>query len=272
MKASYRWEDLTWEEIGEWAKQDAVVVVPVGSVEQHSTHLPVQTDSRIVSEIAERAVKLAVETTPVLLAPTISIDCSKHHMEFPGTLTLSGETFVRAVTEIGLSIVHHGFRKLFLLNGHGGNTAPLQIVANEIRHQTAGKAMCVTAPYWNFIKDQVQRLRKSQAGGISHAGEFETALIMALDESLVRTDKICKFLPHWSNRYFMPGWYVDSKVTLGFHLKDFTKFGVVGDPTVATKESGEQFLSAAVEAVSAFIESFAKWEFSNLYEESGGRG
>lgn len=247
-------------------EENTVVVVPVGSVEQHGLHLPVQTDTRIVSEIAERAVKKASETTLVLLGPSIAIGCSKHHMEFPGSLTLSEETFVRAVTEVGLSIAHHGFRRIFFLNGHGGNTAPLQLVVNEIRNQTEGKVICATAAYWRFIREEVQEIRRSEMGGISHSGEFETSAMLALDASLVNMSKAEKFLPNWSNSYFMPGWYVPTKVGLGFHLKDITQTGVVGDPTVATKERGERFLEAAVTAVAEFIEAFASWEFSNLYE------
>ena len=267
MKTSYRWTDLTWEEIGVAAKgENTVVVIPVGSVEQHGPHLPVQTDTRIVSEIAERAVKRASETILALLVPTIAIGCSKHHMEFPGSLTLGEETFVRAATEIGLSIAHHGFRRILFLNGHGGNEAPLQLVVNRIRHETDGKVLAGTAAYWRFIQEEVQEIRRSKMGGISHAGEFETSAILALDASLVDMPKAKKFLPKWSNGYFMPGWYVPAKIGLGFHLKDITQTGVVGDPTVATKENGERFLEAATTAVAEFIEAFASWEFTNLYE------
>lgn len=268
MKTPYHWADLTWPEIGAASRdQRTVVVVPVGSIEQHGLHLPVRTDSMIVGEIAERAVRTAVAETPVLLAPTITIGCSEHHMEFPGPLTLSDETFVRAVTEVGMSIIRHGFRRIFFLNGHGGNEAPLQLVVNELRRQAGGRVMCATASYWRFIREEVQEIRRSEMGGISHSCEFETSAVLAIDPSQVDMSKAKKFLPNWSNGYFMPGWYVPSKVNLGFHLKDITKTGVVGDPTVATKESGDRFLEAAVTAVAGFLRLFSGWEFGNLYEE-----
>ncbi|NIA10841.1 MAG: creatininase family protein [Nitrospiraceae bacterium] len=268
MKLTYRWADLTQEEIGVAAKADnTVVVIPVGSIEQHGLHLRVQTDARIVSEIAERAVKKVSETVSALLVPTITIRCSKHHMEFSGTLTLSEEILVRPLTEIGLSIAQHGFRRIFFLNGHGGNTAPLQLVVNEIHNSTEGSAICATADYWRFIREDVQEIRRSEMGGISHSGEFETSAMLALDASLVNMSKAEKFLPNWSNDYFMQGWYVPTKVGLGFHLKDITQTGVVGDPTVATKENGKRFLEAPVTAVAKFIEAFASWEFTSLYKE-----
>lgn len=156
---------------------------------------------------------------------------------------------------------------MFFLNGHGGNAAPLQIVVNKIRHQTDGSVLCVTASYWRLIEKDVQEMRRSAPGGISHSGEFETSTVMALDESLVLPEKAEKFLPRWTNGYFAPGWFVPSKVTPGFHLKDITESGVVGDPTVASKENGERFLKAAARAVGEFVEAFAGWEFGNLYEQ-----
>ncbi len=271
MKAPYRWADLTWQEIETAAKiPNTVVVIPAGSMEQHGLHLPIKTDSEIVSTIAERAVCRASKTASVLLCPTITIGCSEHHMEFPGSLSIKEETFIRAATEIGLSVVRHGFRKIFFLNGHGGNEAPLQLVVNEMRNCTEGEVVCATASYWKFIREQVQQIRRSKTGGISHSGEFETSAILAIDPTLVDMSKARRFLPDWSNNYFMPGWYVPTKIGLGFHLKDLTETGVVGDPTVATRESGDQFLEAATIAVAGFIEAFSTWEFSSLYEDSQG--
>lgn len=270
MKSLYRWAELTWEEIGALAGPDAVVVIPVGSVEQHGPHLPVGTDARIVSAVADAAARRVAERVPVLLVPTVEIACSEHHMEFPGSLTLTEETFVQVATEIGMSIVRHGFRRLLFLNGHGGNTAPLRVVVNRIRHRTDGSVLSVTANYWDLIREEVQALRRSKPGGISHAGEFETSAVMALDETLVLSDKRVKFLPKWTNGYFMPGWYTPSAVTPGFHLKDITASGVVGDPTVATKESGERFLEVAGRAVGAFVEAFAAWEWDRLYDNTEG--
>lgn len=255
-------------ELGEAAADPrSVVVIPVGSIEQHGSHLPVSTDGRIAWRIAETAVLQARQKAPVLLTPLIPIGCSEHHMEFPGTLSIDEETFIRALTDVGLSLTRHGFRRLLFLNGHGGNEAPLQLVVNRIRHRTGGAVIVVSASYWRFIREEVDRLRKSAPGGISHSGEFETSAMLAIDAPSVDMSRATPFLPHWTNGYFMPGWYVPSKVHLGFHLSDLTVSGVAGDPTEATAERGEAFLNAGSEAIAEFLVGFSGWEFDRLYEE-----
>jgi len=265
---SHLWERRTSSELGAAAEAPrSVVVIPVGSIEQHGPHLPVSTDSRIVWRIAEDAVLQAREEAPVLLAPLVSIGCSEHHMAFPGTLSITEETFVQVLTEIGLSVTRHGFRRVLFLNGHGGNDAPLQLVVNRIRRETGGKVIAASASYWRFIREEVSRLRTSAPGGISHSGEFETSAMLAIDERSVDMSKAERFLPQWTNGYFMPGWYVTSKIHLGFHLSDLTVSGVAGDPTEATAARGRAFLKAGSEAIAEFLAAFADWEFEGLYEE-----
>lgn len=266
MEAKYRWAELTWEEIGARAKDDnTVVVVPVGSIEQHGRHLPTVTDSKIVTRIAELAVKKASEKAPTLLVPTLVFGCSHHHMEFPGTLSLGEDTFIQIVYELGLSIIHHGFRKLFFLNGHGGNEAPLQVAVSKLRHDTNEKVVLACSMYFQFIQDIVRETRKSPLGGICHAGEFETAAILYLDGSLVNMAKAEECLPRWSNEYFTLDFLEKSKVKLGLHVRDFSSSGVLGDPSVATAESGKAFMETAIVEVARFIEEFSTWELKNFY-------
>jgi len=154
-----------------------------------------------------------------LLAPTIVFGCSQHHMGFPGTLTLRDETFVSLSTEVGESIIQHGFRRLFFLYGHGGNMAPLQLVVSRFCQLAEGEGLCVAANYWDFIGDIVQNIRRSPLGGIAHAGEFETAALMSLKPSLVNTKKMCREIPGSRGGYWnFDDWYGRSKVALGFTL------------------------------------------------------
>lgn len=264
----YRWADLTWEEIAAWIHLDPVVVIPVGSIEQHGRHLPVKTDTAIATYVADKAVEKVRESSSVLLAPTISIGCSEHHIEFPGTLALNEEAFIQVGVQIGMSIVYHGFRRLLFLNAHGGNEAPLNIVKSVIRRRTEGHVLCVAVSSRKLVNEEaVRAIRHSKPGGMSHAGEFETSALMALDEPNVHPERITKFLPEWTNGYFQPGAYVNSRVSLGFHLKDFTESGVVGDPTEATADRGLQFLELRIDALGAFIKAFSQWEYDNLYNQ-----
>jgi len=266
---SHLWDRHTSPALGEMATHPrCVVVIPVGSTEQHGNHLPVSTDAQIVWSIAEGAAKRAANEIPILVTPLVSIGCSEHHMAFSGTLSLGEETFVQAMTEIGRCVTRHGFRRLFFLNGHGGNESPLTLVVNQIRNETQGRVIAGTASYWRFIRDEVDVLRRSALGGISHAGEFETSAMLAIDGECVDMAHAAKFLPRWSNGYFIPGWYVDSRIHLGFHLSDISKTGVVGDPTLASAERGEAFLAAATNAVARFLVAYSSWEFATLYEEA----
>lgn len=259
-------QQLTYREIDELVDSETVVVVPVGSIEQHGMHLPLEVDTRIVEEIARQAARKASEKVAVLVTPSLWLGCSNHHMNFPGTLSLNQDTFIKVVTELAASLIHHGFKKILFLNGHGGNTNPLKVAVNQIRDGTKGDVLAAMLDYWQLIKEEVADLRESEPGGISHAGEFETSCMLYLDDKLVRKDKFSKFMPKWGTPYFGLGWYLPQSVHLGFHIKDFSTAGVIGDPTVATKEKGQRFIEIAAEKVNEFLIDFSRWEFSTLYK------
>lgn len=261
---SYRWDEHTWPEIRERAHQRAVVVVPVASTEQHGPHLPLCTDTLIVTAIADQAVAQARRVVPVLLAPTLFIGCSQHHMRFPGTLTLDEITFIDTATQLGLSIVSHGFRHLIFLNGHGGNRAGLEIAIGRIHAQT--DALCALVNYWAFLRDIVEVERRSMPGGIGHACEFETAAVMAL-----RPDLVSQELPSAScgkvDGYWSTDWYGDSPITLSFSVDEVSPSGVLGDPAPATAEVGTRWLNEAVARVTQFIVAFRGWSPEGLRAE-----
>jgi len=120
------WQDHTWPELADAARKGYLVVQPCGSTEQHGKHLPVDTDSAIVFEVAQRA---ADEVGRTLVLPCLHYGLSSHHLDFPGTVSLSLETYTTLFRDIARCVAHHGFKILILLNGHGGNTAALWALA-----------------------------------------------------------------------------------------------------------------------------------------------
>ncbi|HEY6072482.1 MAG TPA: creatininase family protein, partial [Anaerolineales bacterium] len=158
------YERLTWPTVRDFPKEHTVVIIPTGAIEQHGPHLSMATDTVLVTEVARRAADRTRGRAEVLVTPTFWSGCSEHHMEFSGTLTLSVETFVRAVTEIGLAVVTHGFRRLLILNGHGGNTEPVRIAARAIRESGGGKVFVAAANYWQFALGEIQSIRESGPG------------------------------------------------------------------------------------------------------------
>src|ERR671924_1760421 len=121
---------LTWPEVAEAASEDRVCLIPVGTLEDHGHHLPIDADLRIVAEICRRATDEAADET--VLLPPIPHGYSPHHMDFPGPITIAWETFTRYVTDVGTSLARHGFRRLLFLNGHGSNQNLVETAARLV--------------------------------------------------------------------------------------------------------------------------------------------
>jgi creatinine amidohydrolase len=254
--------EMTWPEVKELVLPGTVVVVPVGAIEQHGPHLPLDTDARCAEAVAHRAAEAAGDVT-VIVAPLQSYALSGHHMEFAGTMALTSHTFLAAITELTMSLVRHGFDKIFWLNGHGGNAAALTVAARDVRNQTR---VCVAvASYWDLAKDEIKAIRESGVGGIAHACEMETSLLMYLRPDLVRAEQIKKNIPKWRTPWFAMDLIQGRKVMLGHQVVDFSRSGVFGDPTLATSDKGRRFLDAVSRATGEFLADFSTWDLDTLY-------
>jgi creatinine amidohydrolase len=164
----------------------AVVVVPFGAVEQHGYHLPVGTDYLIVEHVARAAATRVASEIPVLVTPTLPFGSSHHHLPWPGALSLSTEAFFRSAADIAASLAAGGARRIFLLNGHGGNDELLQLVARDIARERP--AHIAAASYWTIARDALVALAGPDPGLVpGHAGAFETAMVLALRPELVGT-------------------------------------------------------------------------------------
>ena len=179
------WEARTREEFPPLAAQGAVVIVPIGSTEQHGLHLPVGVDSRTAEHAALTAARLA--TVPVLVTPTIWAAISPHHMEFAGTITLRLHTLNQMITDVCASIVAHGFERILIVNGHGGNRNALGAITLELRH-TMGRQIR-TVSWFDLTQDVLDDLREGPGADIGHAGELETSVMLSLAPDEVRTDR-----------------------------------------------------------------------------------
>src|SRR5262245_7771262 len=126
------WGRLKAREVRALAGRDAVVIVPVGSLEQHGPHLPTLTDTLLVSEVARRAAVLAADRHPVIVTPCVWTGLSEHHMDIGGTITLDFAAFAGVVRGVVGSVVRQGFRRICLLNGHGGNVAALRTITDDL--------------------------------------------------------------------------------------------------------------------------------------------
>lgn len=255
----YRLHDLTWEDAQRLARPGTVAVIPTGSTEQHGRHLPVEVDSRLVSEVAARAAELAGGQIDVVLAPLVAYGASSHHIEFAGTMSLTLPTYIQVLAELADSLLVNRFSHILFLNGHGGNTDPIHVAVRMTRDRYPD-AVVAGADYWSIARDEINRLRKSPPGGVAHGCEFEAAMMMHLRPESVRRDKIIKHIPEWSTEHIVLDLTRGAGVAAwGHHMVDITATGVMGDPTLATPEHGREFFAAVTERVAAFLVDFSRW-------------
>jgi len=243
---TYRYEQMTWPEIREIAAEDRVVVVPIGTLEDHGPHLPIDTDVRIISEICERACAKAAER--IVLLPVVTHGYSPHHGDFPGGITIGWDTFVRHLTDITGSLVRHGFRRIALANGHGSNM-PLVDMAARLTIVDHPETLCCNYFYLYTPQgqDAVRKVRESHfPGGMAHACELETSIYLAIDPSLVQMDKAVPDLNQPPSDYFYMDWF-DGPGSMMEWWSTLSKTGTMGDPTLATAEKGEALLAAAAD-------------------------
>jgi len=249
---------LAWPEAEAAARQGAVVLIPTGAHEQHGHHLPLGTDAMLVTAVVRGAVAAAKPRAPVLYAPTIWFGFSPHHMDFPGTISLSTGTYLAVVAETCRSLWQHGFHRLVLINGHGGNASPLRTVVADLRAREDIRVAVFS--YWDLAAAFIKTWRRSEEGGINHACEMETALMLSVHESLVQMDKAARHIPPPRSAYFGQDLVSAGRVVIGSRVRDRSATGVMGDPTVATRERGEALFKVIVAEVARFIEEAATWD------------
>lgn len=255
--------ELKWKEAEKHSKNGGIVVVPVSAFEQHGHHLPLDTDQRLVTHVTEKSCQRAHDRqVPVVMTPAIWTGFSPHHMEFTGTITLGMKTFLSVIQDVCKSLWEHGFRKILLLNGHGGNASLLKSSVQNLRFQNGIRA--VTASYWDFAIPYIQSWRSSELGGINHGCEMETALMLYLAENLVDKNQCSNEMRESFSSYLGVDLVKGGTVTTSFDLKEVSNHGVVGDPSVATKESGEVLFDHITDKIADFLEEFYEWDWKRM--------
>ncbi|MBX3012252.1 MAG: creatininase family protein [Caldilineaceae bacterium] len=249
----YRYAEMTWPECHAAVQQGRVAVLPVATYEDHGYHLPIDVDVLLATEICERAV--ARIPTEAVLIPAVTHGYSPHHMDFPGTITIRWDTFINYVKDVCLSLAHHGFTRILIVNGHGSNTAPLEMASRLTVVETEGRVHCAAVNHWGVrkVREEGKLIRTSAYGGASHAGEYETSLYLALRPDLVEMEKAVDErtpLPPSFQNDLLAGKRADGSVAaLMPYWSTMSTSGVRGDATQATREKGERFLAAAVEGL-----------------------
>jgi len=251
--------ELTWPEAKIRFKEMDVALLPVGSLEQHGPHLPLDVDAFDAQYLSRQVAEACAEPKPVVL-PLIPYGVAYHHEDFSGTISINPDTLSRLVYEIGMSAARHGITKLIIINGHGGNSPALHFAAQMI-NRDAHIFTCVDTG--ETSDPDINEL--TQTPNDVHAGEIETSTTLATRPHLVRMKEMRKFVPRFSSRYLnfssrrSVGWYA--------HTSKISPYGVLGDPTKANQDKGERIWELMIRNLVEFIEDLKSLSLDEIYQK-----
>lgn len=232
----WRLSSLTTAEAGNAGSRKSVAILPTGATEQHGPHLPLGTDAMIAKAVAE---KVATSMERVVVTDPISYGCSWHHTRFPGTITLRTKTFIALVVDVGQSLSSAGFVPV-ILNGHGGNRAPLQVALTELA-EAGVRAYAFT--YFDLLAGRLGDIIPDSDTSTGHAGALETSLIMylwpqAVKEAMIPSGGTPSTWPD-------PHMFAQEPVSVARPFDEINPAGVIGSPSTASVEKGERIFALA---------------------------
>ncbi len=258
------WSEMTWADFSAADTSGWIAVLPLAATEQHGPHLPLGVDSFIADAYLARARELIPADLPVTFLPVQRIGQSDEHVAYPGTLTLSAATVIRAWTEIGESVARAGVRKLVLVTSHGGNVSAMEIVARDLRVRLG--MLAVTVGWHRFGYPEGAFDGDERRHGI-HGGDIETSLMLAGRRDTVRMDKAEAAIPttvamaqefHWLGAFRPAGF--------GWMTQDLHASGTVGDATRASPEKGEAALAHGARGFVELLREIDRFDLARLQE------
>jgi creatinine amidohydrolase len=249
MTASVMWKELTAEDLRAKAAADAIVILPVASMEQHGPHLPVGVDTILCEGGCKAGAEAAADAVPVVVAPTLWCGMAEHHMAFGGTFTFDIPTYRAVLLAFLRSIARHGFTRVLIVNGHGGNIAALNAFLPDFARET--KLRIFAATYFELTRSDIAPLLEDQTS-VHHACEVETSLMMVLAPGLVKHERIPEAFggpganAHGASRG-PPARYRS--------FKEITASGVNGDARRASRAKGEKLLDTCAGGLADLLKS-----------------
>lgn len=249
---SVRWWELSWPQIDSLDRDRTVLLLPTGAIEQHGPHLPVDTDIHDAFELAVRAAHASGEQTIVL--PPVWWGMSPHHMGYAGTISLRLETFSAMICDICAAVHHHGFNRVLIVNGHGGNAGILASTAMRVSEELG--LFVGTLSYWQLIGRELRTIGTSEIGGMGHAGEMETSLQLHLRPELVAMSNARKDMPTPVTSFSGIDFRDPGPLVYPLDFRRDSTEGVMGDPTAATPNKGAAIAEAVLEKLVQAIDEF----------------
>jgi creatinine amidohydrolase len=260
-------QEMTWTDVRDYLRDNDMVIIPLGSTEQHGPHLPLGTDCYESTGMA----KLISERTGVIVAPVLMVGYSVYHSGFPGSLSIKPETMAQVLFETSELLISYGFNRIMFFNYHGGNRTAEQMVIHRINHTTSATALAIGigAPFQRAAG-------KEPAPFDFHAGIGETSIMLYLQPGLVKMERAQKpkitFAPEMQKLLRMGQNYPDLLAVLGTmqavpaatgkggasHELSSNGIWTLGDPQEASKEMGQKDVQRMVSSAVRFIENWKK--------------
>jgi creatinine amidohydrolase len=245
---------LTWKQVDELDREKTLLVLPTAAIEQHGHHLPLATDTLINGLLLGGALALLPAELPVYALPAVQYGKSNEHLGFPGTLSVSTNTFLAVVRDIGASLAGAGFRRLVLYNTHGGNSSLIDVLARDLRAEFGLRTFALHGSGGTAFEGLSAQER---AYGF-HAGEVETAFLLAGAPELVDTSA---FTVNYIADVAKPELLLpeNGPATFAWLTQDLAESGVLGDPRGATAEKGERWIATAAARLAEALQAMATY-------------
>jgi creatinine amidohydrolase len=246
---------LTWKQVDALPRETTLLVLPTAAIEQHGHHLPLATDTLINNLLLGNALALVPAEMPIYALPPVCYGKSNEHIGFPGTLSISAQTFLSLVLDLGASIAASGFKKVVLYNTHGGNTSLVDVLARDLRAEFGLHTFSLFGSPGATFEGVSQQERTYGF----HAGEIETAYLLYAKPSLV--DRAA-YTSNYIARVEQPELLKPegSAANFAWLTKDIASSGVLGDPTAATAENGEKWVQEAAVRIAEILMAMYNFE------------
>ena len=246
---------LTWKQVDTLPRESTLLVLPTAAIEQHGHHLPLATDTLINNLLLGKALELVPAELSIYALPPVCYGKSNEHLGFPGTLSLTAQTFLAVVRDLGASIANGGFKKVVLYNTHGGNTSLVDVLARDLRAEFGLRTFSLFgSPGATF-----EGVSKQERTYGFHAGEIETAYLLYGTPELVHPEEYTK---NYIARLDEPELLKPegSASNFAWLTRDIAPSGVLGDPTAATAENGERWANEAAARIAEILVAMYNFE------------
>jgi creatinine amidohydrolase len=246
---------LTWKQVDRLPRESTLLVLPTAAIEQHGHHLPLATDTLINNLLLGKALELVSPDLHVYALPPVCYGKSNEHLGFPGTLSVSAQTFLSLVRDLGASIAASGFKKVVLYNTHGGNTSLVDVLARDLRAEFGLRTFSLFGSAGAAFEGVSQQERTYGF----HAGEIETAYLLHATPELVHAEQYTSnYIARVDQHELLKP--EGSSANFAWLTRDIAPSGVMGDPTPATAENGERWANEAAARIAEILIAMYNFE------------